>query len=323
MKRNLLKFVIVGLIACSEPHDFDVGVNTIVNIVDAKISNLAGRSYVEIYRSLNGEKIGIQDLDVSLLTNQGHSIPFTFSAEENLYRPLDPTFVTDGSLEYRMIATGPGEITYESSAERIEPPVTFKFALKDTTVIGAQFDGVTGVERTAKAFVVRLPPMDEKAYLKFDFNYSFADLFTGDTTTRSFLDEFVLFSNVGIAQTNDSIEIPVRSKVFSGWFFTDHSILSIFCGEGECSFEDPCCGNPCCGYSETWPAVYEMVVQSMSSEAYNYWEAVEKLNSNNGLLRDTYPFPLKGNISCSNCINETIGLFRVVTEVSEKMVIEL
>ncbi len=322
MKSKVLNILFVILLACSEPHDFEI-VSSAVNIIDAKISDLVGRSYINMYVNTENGRVSIQSMNVNLITDQNDVIPFEYSPDENLYRPQDPTFAAESSVEYRMMASVQNEIIFESAAEQIESQVNFRFAIEDTTLFEPQIDGITGVEKKAKAFVARIPPIAENTYLKLDFKYSFPDMFTGDTTVRSFIDEFALFTNVGIAQTMDSIAIPVRSKVFSGWFFTDHTILSIFCNEGECTFEDPCCGNPCCGYSETWPAVYEIVAQSMSLDTYNYWEGVEKLNNNNGLVLDTYPFPLKGNVSCSNCNGETIGLFRVVSETRERITIEL
>ncbi len=323
MKTKVRNLVVVVLLACSEPHDFEI-VNTAVNVVDAKISNLIGRSYIDIYQNLASGKIYIQDLNVALVTDQNDVIPFIYDPGENSYRPLDENFVADSDLEYRMVASGQNEIIYESSFERIEPPVNFKFAIKDTTLFDRQVDGITGVAKEARAFVARLPPNLERAYLKFDFKYSYADFFTGDTTTREFLDESVLFTSVGINQTSDSIEIPLRVKTFTGWFFTDRSIPAFACSQDDiCDRDDPCCGNICCEFQRTWPAVYEIESQSMSLNAYNYWEAVKKLNSNNGLVLDTYPFPLKGNVSCSNCDNETIGLFRVVSETRKKIEIAL
>ena len=322
MKSKALNILVVILLACSEPHDFEI-VSSAVNVIDAKISDQVGRSYINMYVNSESGRIGIQGMDVALVTDQNDVIPFAYSPNEDLYLPQDPTFAAESNVEYRMMASVQNEIIFESVAEQIESPVNFKFAIEDTTVFEPGIDGITGVEKKAKAFVARIPPTAENTYLKLDFKYSFPDMFTGDTTIRSFIDEFVLFSNVGIAQTTDSIAIPVRSKVFSGWFFTDHTILSIFCIVGTCTFDDPCCGNICCGYSETWPAVYEIVAQSMSLEAYNYWEAAEKLNNNNGLVLDTYPFPLKGNVSCSNCSGETIGLFRVVSEIRDRITIEL
>ncbi len=326
MRATIEKLLVVSLLACSEPHDFDLSNNeNVLNIVDARISNIQGRSYIDIYLNGINTKRPYEDLNVTLVNDLNEVIPFVFDQTESNYRPQDPTFAALRDRQYKLEAYDQSILLYESTMEQMASDIDFKFAIEDTTLFEPQIDGRSGLERIPKAFVARISPATDNTYLKFDFKYSFADFFTGDSTTRSFLDDFVLFSNDGIAQKSDSIEIPVGSKIFSGWYFTDPTRPANSCGEEDvCPVGDPCCGDPCCEFQPRWPAVYEIVAQSMTLDTYRYWESIEKLNSNNGLVLDTYPFPIEGNVTCENCRRiKTTGLFRVVYESRKRISIVL
>ena len=56
----------------------------------------------------------------------------------------------------------------------------------------------------------------------------------------------------------------------------------------------------------------------MTSEVYQYWEQVDLLIGNDGLVFDTFPFELKGNLTCDDCPMEVIGLFSAYSEIVER-----
>ncbi len=74
------------------------------------------------------------------------------------------------------------------------------------------------------------------------------------------------------------------------------------------------CPFPCCMEFDLWLVEYYVNLESVSPRGYRYWEEVQRLRSNDGLVFDTYPFQIKGNVSCVNCDSETVGLFRTVFE---------
>ena len=78
----------------------------------------------------------------------------------------------------------------------------------------------------------------------------------------------------------------------------------------------------CCEYRDQWETVFKLELESLSKETFRFWEDLERLTTGNGLIFDTYPFPLEGNVTCQGCEGDFFGLLRASsTTVKERIVI--
>lgn len=59
---------------------------------------------------------------------------------------------------------------------------------------------------------------------------------------------------------------------------------------------------------------FNISAESMTKSTYEFWENIQKLMRNDGLIFDTFPFPLKSNVTCTNCENDVVGNFRTISK---------
>ena len=83
------------------------------------------------------------------------------------------------------------------------------------------------------------------------------------------------------------------------------------------------CELPCCEEYIEYATVFRIRQESLSASAYDFWNQVEQLRNNDGLVFDTYPFPVRGNVSCDDCDLEVIGFFSAVGVLEESQVVVL
>ena len=99
-----------------------------------------------------------------------------------------------------------------------------------------------------------------------------------------------------------------------------------FLNTDSCDFTidpPPPCELPCCQDFLDYPTIFTIRQESLSSGAYEFWREVELLRENDGLVFDTYPFPINGNVSCDNCNLEVIGFFSAVAVLEESELVVL
>ncbi|WP_425391318.1 hypothetical protein [Ekhidna sp.] len=309
---TILSFVI--LIGCAEPYSFEINSVT-VEVIDAKVSTLQGRSYVRIY-SLNGDEEVQQsgDLDVFIVDDSGVEYPFSYSIDST-YRPLSQGFRGEIGKAYKFIASREGEVLFESAYDAIYEPVDFELFTSDSSIM--ILNAGIFINKTGTAVYVTVPARSE-LYSKFEYRYFYEDYFTEDTVEVNDFEEYTLYSCLN-NDCPDSTKLPVGLTLKDEWYF----ILADCVPPPEITNIIEQCPNVCCEYRENWPVLMEVISESITPEVYDYWLKVERLSENDGLVFDTYPFPLKVNIECVNCDHEVVGLFRAVAETSKKLEIML
>lgn len=313
---HLLLFIF--LFSCAEPFDFGIQ-PTDITVIDGKVSTEQGQSYVAIYRMVNGDQIDQDGLEITILSNLGETVDFMYDATERVYLPQDPGFTGTIGLGYQLQVSLNGEILYRSDYDVIPDPVFFTIEARDTLISELVGPFNLLVDKKAVAAVANITQVINDVYAKLEFSYSYLDYFTNERIVVKNSDDFILFNNLNIDESQQAIDVPVGNKLITPWFFFDESRPPALCqSAAECG-SDPCCGNPCCEYRATWLTEFNITQETMSSETYKFWENVEKLRNNDGLVFDTFPFPLKGNITCVQCDQEVVGLFRAVAETSNQI----
>ncbi|GAB4232497.1 MAG: hypothetical protein Tsb0034_05320 [Ekhidna sp.] len=315
MKRKIL-IILIGIFGCSEPFKFDTEVQETL-VVDAKVSTVSGNSYIDIY-SLNGSgKASQSDLSVRVFSTNGAEMSFAYDETSARYIPSDPSFFAIVGYGYRFEAESGNGTMLSSDFDYVPAPVDFSIAVKDT--VETFLSDLNRVfNRRARAAVASIPVQEDPFYVKFEFEYEYEDYFSRELVKVDGEDEYVLSTNVDNAFSQDILNLPIGSTNLTEWRFYDDSRPPIECQESLMCGEDPCCGNPCCYYTPDWPVNFIIVQEALSREAYEFWENAERLRNNNGLVFDTYPFPLEGNITCEGCDGQLAGLFRAVSEIQKK-----
>lgn len=309
------------LLACSEPYEFPNIGNDPIDIVDGKVSTIPGRTYVEVYRLENNVRTNIRTLTVKVISLSGQEIDLSYNVSSNSYRPNDINFAGAEGEQYRLEITTPEEITYQSSYDSISSLIDFEIDTNDTTLVDIGSSNQL-IREDAVAAIAIIPYNNETSYTKFEFSYSYIDYWTNRNVDVLFDDDFILYTNVNSSVFENTIDVPIGSKKIEPWLFYDLERPPSECTVAA-SCTDPYCGNPCCHFEETWLVDFKIHQEAVSLETYEFWENVEKLRSNDGLVFDTYPFPLEGNISCTECEVKVIGLFRAVAENTKIIEIEI
>jgi hypothetical protein len=303
-RKLFLVSTLVLLFSCSEPFSFENASSTIV-VVDGEISTEFGSSYVRIYKVINDRyKEPINDLDVRVITDDGQIYQFRYNDDDEVYASIDFYFVGQEGARYRMEASSNEGIVYESTYDSIPIPLDFDVTLKDTTVIQfTEFDVL--VERRAVAAIAILKPTENVIYTKLAFRYSYIDYFSADSIGKSDPNKYILHEALSDGK---NIEIPVGLRIVEPFVFVN---------------SDPKCNNmplgtpcslPCCRIEEFWRAKFEISSESMTKASYEFWIDAQKLTNNDGLIFDTNPFPLKTNVTCTNCENDVVGNFRTISK---------
>lgn len=316
MRIFLIIAIGISLLGCTEPFEFDA--RSAVDVIDAKVSTLEGRSYVRIYTiQEDGQVDEINNLDVKIVTNTGEEHDFTFNGDSGVYLPQFTTFRGQEGMKYRMEASEADVLIYRSEYDSIVPAIDFTVDTKDTTVLS--FNSLNIIdERMGTAAIVTVEDQQGPVYSKMEFSYSYIDFFTEEAVNVDFEDEFSLYSCNDSQECNREIDIPVGVTLTNEWYFIK---VDAACNAALDTLDGGFilnCTAPCCRYEEDWPTVFEVIVESMSEPTYDYWKNVIRLRNNDGLVFDTYPFPLASNIVCDQCDREVTGLFRAVSEVQRR-----
>jgi hypothetical protein len=300
--------------ACSEPFSFDI-VPGNVDVVDGRLSTIPGNSNISIYQiEESGIKKSLSDLEVSVISTDGSKTEFYFDSEMFSYKPVAETFAATAGSGYKMMAKAKDGSIYESSFDAAPEEIEFQIAL-DKAVRQELFSELNEViDIDGIAGVAVIPTQGDNFYLKLDFRYYYENIFDRSVIEIQFNpDEFVLVGCDESLDCSKQLEIPVGFKqTEKPWRFQNPAS---FCDNArDCASPTEDCCSPCCMESTFWSADYEISLKSLSLSSYNYWKNIQRLRENDGLIFDTNPFPIKGNVDCTECENTTVGFFRVYSE---------
>ena len=326
---RLYKFLFI-LLFSSCVESFDFASSKPIVVLDGKVSTLPKRSYVKVYQSLeNGEIINLTNLTIKVIDDSGREFPFIYDGDSlvNAYVPIEKTFKAVQGKSYKVEALNSNGTLYESSYDGTRKHIDFDLIIGDTTVVVPTADKQGFVRRKVTTATARLFSEENLVNSKLEFEYYYRDFFTSDTVLVKKEDDFVLFSCTNTSCSNTT-DIPVGVTAQDGWYFIKKNrfcdSLSVKQTEMNLSFIENCeRSSSCCQYQETWPTVFTIYLESVSETVYSFWEDVEKLSSNDGLVLDTYPFSIEGNVTCINCTEEVFGLFRSVSETVQSITIDL
>lgn len=309
--RYTVLFMLI-IVSCSEPFQFDTPEQDI-EVIDAKISTEPGNSYIDIYVQSDDVQLPSCNYNVRVLSASGAVIDFVCLGGVR-YTPTDQAFVAVVGESYRFEATDENGRVFSSAFDVVPELIDFEVEVRDTTDTFLSTEN-TLVTRDVKSVLTKVSPQVSTFYAKFEFYYKYQDHFSGDSVDVIEENNYTLLTNADNGFTN-ILTLPVGIQERTDWRFWNFR-SPVPCLDAIQCF-DPCCGNPCCFYTENWPINVVVVQEVLSKESYTFWEDAQRLRSNNGLVFDTYPFPLTGNITCEGCERPFVGFFRTVAETSKK-----
>ena len=297
-------------------------------VLDGKVSTEIGKSFVRIYQlNEDGTRTSFDDFDIRILDSDGHEFSFTTQdSTTNLFVPGAFDFVGNTGVGYKVIAKRPNGIVLESDFDVVAEEIDFDFEIGDTTVVISTESGQP-VIRPATTAIANVDINKESIYSKMDFEYRYVDFFTNDSVTVK-EEDFVLF------YCDDTNECKSKEDVTAGfttrfeWFFI---LRNRFCDSlasvSQVNFVENCEDDQltmgCCEYRAAWPTLFQLNVEALSKESFEFWEDLQKISSSNGLVLDTFPFPLKGNVTCTGCPGNFFGLLRASSETSKERIVIL
>ncbi len=307
----LLLFI---LSSCSEPFEFDVEEGAF-NVIDAKVSTAEGGSYVRIIALNDSTETLRNDFTVQVISDRGEVVDFSYDRSSGNYLPVDPTFRGDNGVRYRFSAFNNDGILFDSSYDSIPDSFPIDINIADTLVLklSTVLDSFILTEAVVSTAIV--PFTSDVFYSRLKLVYAYQDYWMSDSTIVEEIDNFILFNNFQVDIPSSGAIIPLGIRVNEPWLFFDATQPAAFCNSVILfNCPNPCCGNPCCHFEDRWVMDFRLVQESLSPATYDYWENVEKLRNNDGLIFDTFPFPVEGNVECTGCDNQTLGLFQAVSE---------
>ncbi|MEO9870478.1 DUF4249 family protein [Ekhidna sp.] len=313
MKNTIPYFIIfIVFIGCTEP--FELGKpKAILDVVDGKISTLEGQSYIRIFQQVDDSvQIPVPDLTISVISDKGDISLFRYKS--GVYIPQESNFKGEVGTRYKMEAFN-SDIMIESSFDSIPQPIPLSMALVDT--FASILTPLNLIQKLdAVAAIAKIPSQTERRYTRLRFELTYLDFFSSEIDTTSFDKQYALYScesNNGCS--SDTTKVPVGLTTQQTWLFVNDSNPDCLNREGEVDLSNGCVPT-CCRLEDDWNTEFKVYLESMSFSSYVYWEQIQQLTNNNGLIFDTFPFPISGNISCIGCQNEVVGLFRTVAETS-------
>ncbi len=304
--------MIVFLFGCTEPFEL-VENRELLDVVDGKISTLEGQSYIRIFQQVNDSiQNPIFDLNVSVISDEGDVFPFRYSS--GTYIPQSSDFIGEVGRSYRLEAVNEN-VTIESNFDLIPELIPLKTAVVDTFIsILTPLNLIQKVDATAAIAKIPTRP-NSRARLRFE--YSYVNVLTSEVETITDEDQYALYScERSSSCSSDSTRVAVGLTTQQTWFFLNPTIADCLNIDGEVDLSNGCIP-PCCLFQEDWIAEFRVYLEAMSVSSFEYWTQIEQLTNNDGLIFDTFPFPLSGNISCVGCQNEIVGLFRTVAETTD------
>ncbi len=325
MRFGTIFIVWVGLtISCAEPFEFDTKGDLM--ILDGKVSTKLGESFIRIYRlNADGSRTSFDDFDIRIIDTEGREFLFTsLDTATNTYIPNIFGFVAEEGIGYKVVATQTSGMRLESDFDVVAEQIDFDFNIGDTTVVVSSQSNEP-VFRPATTAIASLSVDGKSFFTKMDFEYRYEDLFTKDTISVK-EEDFVLFS------CNDSNNCQSKEDVTAGfttrfeWFFIQRNrFCDSLASVTQINFVENCDASSmgCCEYREQWPTVFQLNVEFLSEESFAFWKDLEKITSSNGLILDSFPFPLKGNVTCDGCDIDFFGLLRASSETSKEQIVIL
>lgn len=312
MKRIIHGIIIIMLLCgCSEPFEIQQ-TRTLLDVVDGKISTLEGNSYIRIFQQVDDStQRPIVDLNISVVDNNDDTFSFIYLSN-GVYIPQDPSFRGVEGSSYRMVASNE-VIAIQSSSDIMPAAIPLSMATVDTFLsILTPLNLIQKVD--AVGAIALIPSQSGGSYARLRFEFAYQNPLIGEVETTMFKDQYALFScETGNSCNADSTRLPVGLTNQQVWRFLNSKNPDCLNIDGEVDTSNGCIP-PCCLFQEDWNAEFKIILESMSASSFEYWKQVQQLTNNNGLIFDTFPFPISGNVSCEGCQNEIVGQFRTVAE---------
>ena len=315
---NKFWFCILTLfIGCAEPIEFDIE-GTEIMVVDGKVSTEPDESRIILYGlDQEGIRIPLSGYNVTVISGDGEEYNFIESEVPGEYRPAS-NFNGVVGQQYRMTAVTTGGNLIESTFDVIEVPNPFLLQTVDTIRTESQQLGITATI-DAKAAIAVFESPETDYYARFKFQYEYIQPFTLETVVERDGEAFTLFSCSDLVNCTTEQSLVVELVDFREWTFLNPQP---FCFMSRQIASTPC-ELPCCEEYIEYATVFRIRQESLSASAYDFWNQVEQLRNNDGLVFDTYPFPVRGNVSCDDCDLEVIGFFSAVGVLEESQVVVL
>ncbi|MFK7951694.1 MAG: DUF4249 family protein [Ekhidna sp.] len=313
--RNIVLIIsLMCFIGCAESIDFDIQKDELI-VVDGKVSTETNESYVRIYKASSESDIK-QDqsgYDVIILSSENEEIPFMESDTlPGRYIPSS-SFRGEIGLEYRLKATSPLGLVLRSSNDRVPNPAPFEMILKESIEQETSSSGFLLTKKSI-AILANIDTRNNDQYQSvFTFSYDYEHYFTNDSLTITDVNQFALFECALPGECEKENGLLVAEQVDISWFFYDPA-----CGPFRGCFPASCCYR-----QNDWGTYFEVTQETMSSQTYKLWSDIEKLIGNNGLIFDTFPFAIEGNVSCENCDIKVLGNVRAVSVTKQKQLVFL
>lgn len=317
MKKIAFLLVAIATLTCEQPIEFAQN-SSVLLVVDGKVSTETRASYIQIYQITSGDqsqKEYLSGFAVSVKSIDGDEILFSPTENSGIYRP-DESFRAVVGQKYMLQAIGPSGQELSSSFDAVMEPVDFLLEIVDTSEFVAEGSANIVVEREAKAAVANLNIANKTAYqAKFTFEMKYVQVFTGEILSEEKIDSFVLFDckDRAACATSGGVKVSVGLAQHRDWTFINPA----------CDEPPPSCVLPCCEHFQSYQTEFIVRQEAQSEETYAFWEEVEKLLKNDGLVFDTFPFPVNGNIECENCEYPVVGYFSTVSVNEQKSMVVL
>lgn len=324
--RFIIPFVawVFLVLSCTEP--FEVERKGSLMILDGKISTELGESFIRIY-DLNedGTSTAFNDFDIKVIDTDGQEFSFTsLDTSTNTFVPSSFGFIAQEGLGYKVIATQADGLRMESTFDYVAEKIDFDFNIGDTTVV-VQSQQNEPINRSATSAIASISFEGDHLFSKMEFEYRYEHLISLDSIIIK-QNDFVLFACDDSNNCQDSIDVTAGYTTQFEWFFLRRnrycdSIASVT----QINFVENCGpeSGGCCEYREDWPTIFQLRVEALSKESYGFWKDLEKLTTGNGLIFDTFPFPVAGNVTCDGCDGNFFGLLRASSEITKEQIVIL
>ncbi|MFK7951695.1 MAG: DUF4249 family protein [Ekhidna sp.] len=314
MKQKILFISLFIFLGCAESIDFDIERDELL-VVDGKVSTELNGSYIIMYKlgPESSVKQGQKGYDVSIISSEDEEIPFIESDTlAGRYIPRNSSFRGKIGFEYRLKATSPSGLVLLSSNDRIPNPAPFEMVLKDTTEQITSESGFLITRKTTTVLADLDTRKNDQYQSRFTFKYSYQHHYTKDTLYVIDIDQFSLFE----------CEVPSECQMTNELLITKQEDLIWFFWNPECGRRGMCFSS-CCFRATDWDTIFEVTQETMSTQTYKLWSDIEKLIDNDGLVFDTFPFTIEGNVSCENCDVKVLGNVRAVSVTKQKQLVFL
>jgi len=303
--------------ACVEPIDFDLQDFELI-VVDGKVSNRIGESYVRIYKTFNEEGIAktenVPGYDVWITSGSGEEINFV-EIVNGAYQLQDPNFTGSVGEVYQLHIIDPNDNLITSSMDTLPSASDFELVVNDTSRLVESSGDL--LKKRFKDVMIRINPNTDGYYSKFTFSYNYLDFFDGSSMTSSPDEWFSLFQ-CGSTECNKLTTEIIYMQQDRDWRFFNETDTCLSLWNNPEAPTPSCESVPtCCQMFDAYDTEFAVLQETLSRKSYSFWENVDRLRSNDGLVFDTFPFPINGNISCESCTYDIVGQFSAVEVIAK------